>query len=129
MAGRRAEISERLAGNRDELPVERAAGEREGGHAPDSRMDLAVRANKWKLVERRASGADDELAHAASGIEPSVWILRSETLVDVIVAVDHEIDIELVQRAPQITQVGIVAVLARREERTMPDGRGAERSL
>ena len=80
-----------------------------------------------ELVERSAAGADDEFANAAGRVEPPVGILRREAFVGVVVAADDEIDVELVERAPHVPHVGIVAVAAGAEERPVPIHRRAGR--
>ncbi len=54
-------------------------------------------------------------------VEVPVGILRGESLVVVIVAVDHEVGSGVVQRLPERRDVLIVAVLSGAEPRVMPD--------
>ena len=125
MAAGAAGVAEARAVDRHELPLIAAGVEREDRDAPGGRAHLAVGCDARELVERGAAGADDELADAARRIGAAIRILRREALVGVVVAVDDEIDVEVVQRAPEVAHVGIVAVPAGAEEWPMPIDRGA----
>ena len=48
-----------------------------------------------------AAGADDELAHAAGGVGAAVGRLRREPLVDVVVAVQHDVRAGVVEGGPE----------------------------
>ena len=91
-----------------------------------SETHLRVRGQPHEIVELGAAGPDDELPDAAQ-IGAAVDVLLAEPFVEVIVPVDDHVGPAIVEQRPQIAQVAVRAVRARREERMVPDRDGAGR--
>src|SRR6476469_5834321 len=102
MAGLLAVVAE--IGLRDVVrPRVRAVAERELDDAErDPGTQLAVRLRRpEEVAQRRAAGADDELADPAIGVLLAVGVLRGEPLGVVVVAVDDDIDPGRIERGPE----------------------------
>src|SRR5206468_4108750 len=76
-----------------------------------------------KRRQTLSTRSHDELPHAPRRVGDAGGRLRRETLVTVLVTVDHNVCAGLIQGVPQRPDAGIVAVLrARRKARMVPDG-------
>ncbi len=91
-------------------------------------VDLAIRLNILKWIWRTPTSAHDKLTNAPR-VCLSVWVLRREALVVVIVAIDDDIHAKLIQHMPSIPHVGVIAMIAGVEERVVPVGDGALRRI
>ena len=116
-------VRERLAGNRDELPVVAAGPQGQLEDAVRPRVaDLAVGADRREGPRWAAGGPDHELPDpvraglAARG-------LGCEPFVVVVVPVEDQLRAGRLERIPQRPDRGIVAVVAGREEGLVPHGR------
>src|SRR4051794_16846716 len=69
--------------------------------------------------ELHATGPHHELADAARRIDLACGVQGRESLVDVRVAGDDDVDVRVVQRLPDRAHVFAAAVLSRGEERMM----------
>src|SRR5579884_858219 len=106
--------------HRQELPSIAVARQRELDDAEGFDLHLAVGGVRHEIVERRAAGADGELADALRLVAQAVRRLRREALIEMIVAVEDDLDAGVVEDAPEIAHVGVEAVRARREQRMVP---------
>ena len=125
MAGRAAGVGDRaLDGQELPVVVRRMEGQAEDAPHPGF-AELAV---DGLLLERPKHGAarpDDDLAQAARTLDPAVGVLRGESLVVVVVAVDDQLGASRVELLPEGRDVPVVAVLSRAETRVMPDRKRA----
>ena len=76
-----------------------------------------------------AAGTNRELAQAVHRIRGSLGVLPFESLVHMVVSIQHDFSAEFDERRPEKTSVGIIAVWTRREQRSMPVGQGALRPV
>src|SRR5678810_1044208 len=127
MAGPRACVSGAV--ERDERPVVGSRFQREPKHAVLTETYLAVRFHVDERIRRRASGADHELADSRGGVRVAVAILRREAFIDVIVGCEDDVGAGIVENAPEIPHLFVVAVLRGREEREVPVGDRAPRGI
>src|SRR5215208_6236660 len=127
MAGRATRVREALAGLWDELPlVARGVQGQLQDAIAVAVADLAVGPGRAEAVVARAAGADDELPDASTRIGLSRRVLRRKPLVVVLVAREHDIGVEVVQRLPDRPhRVGPAMAGSGAEERVMPVGQRA----
>src|SRR5260370_21580979 len=122
MAEAASRIRERATGDGNVLPVVPMVVRCDLQHAEGAvAADFArgLRFAKASLIF--AAGADDELTDAAGRVGNSVRVLRSETLVVVIVAVQYNVRAGRVKIIPEILHFRAVAVfIAGTETRHMP---------
>ena len=113
--GSRAGVAERLPVNRHEFPVVAPALQRQLQDSVRLVLEhLAVGLRPGAVVEGVTAGSGDELADPA-GIGPAVRILGGESFVDVLVAVDDDVDPVLEHEVEHVAHEDVVAVLARTE--------------
>src|SRR5947207_13459919 len=103
-------ILKRLAIHRNKLPLETIVPKPEHRDTPRRSPRFAVGVHCLNFRPRGSTGTDDELPDSAIGIGTAVRVLRREALVHMIVAVDHEVHVELVERAPDVAHVRVVAI-------------------
>ena len=118
-------VAEGGPGNWKELPLIAAVCERELQDAVHAAERLAVGRRTVRAVQRRAARSHRELPNPAHRIGAAVRILRSEALVEMLVASDHDVRVELVEHAPDLAHARVGAVRARTERRPVPVGQGA----
>ncbi len=126
VAGGRAGVGERLAGDGQELPrvVERVEREQQGavGHAVPH---FAVRSRPAGILQVQAAGAHDELADAVDRICHPGRALRREPFVHGVVRINHDVGAVGVQGVPQRLHGGEVVGAGGAEARPMPVREGA----
>ena len=103
VAGAAPRVGERLAGDRDKLPIEAAGAERQFEDAEgDVVAHLGIRRDRPEGEQPLAApGPDDDFADAVGRIQRTRRGLGREPLIVVVMAVEHELDSGVVQRAPQ----------------------------
>src|SRR5437868_8141459 len=122
MTARRAGVREGLAGDRNELPVVARRVQGQAKYAERGAVaNLAVRLDGAPTDEALATRPDHELADAAYGVGYGAGRLRAEALVDVIVAVQHQVRISVVEVLEERAGVGVVAGLTRAEAGVVPE--------
>ena len=114
-------VGERLAGDRDELPVVARRVQRELDHAVGARVaHLARRQDRAEAGQRGAAGADHELADAEGRVGGAAPVHRREALVVVPVAAEQDVGAAVVEVLPQLLHVRVVP--GGRPARLVPDG-------
>src|SRR5258705_8305043 len=96
------EVVGHFAPGLDEDRIVADVAERELQHAEGPQLEQAVRRGRPELVERRAARADDVLTDAELRIPPRILILHLESFVQVVVAVDHDVEPVLEEQLPDI---------------------------
>ena len=103
-----ARVGERLAGDRDELPVVARGVQRELDHAVGARVaHLARRQDRAEAGQGGTTGADHELAHAEARIGRAARVHRREALVVVPVAAEEDVGPAVVEVLPQLLHVRV----------------------
>ena len=82
-----------------------------------------------ELVQAGAPRPHRELAEPANRVELPIWLLGSEPLVDVIVAVQDDLRGVLVEGLPERAHRGLLAVTAGAESGVVPVCEGAHRGM
>ena len=90
-------------------------------------VDLGIGLGRGHSVEACSTRPDDEFSNAIGGIGGAARRLGREPLVDVFVAVEHDLRVVVVERLPQWLDVLRLAAvnIARIEERLVPVGEAA----
>src|SRR5260370_12369246 len=122
MADAASGIRERATGDGNELPVVPMVVRCDLQHAEGAvAADFTRRLRFAKASLIFAAGADDELAYAAGRVGNSVRVLRGETFVVVIVAVQYNVRAGRVKIIPKILHFRTFAVfIAATEPRHTP---------
>src|SRR5918995_950549 len=97
-----AGVAKGLALHRDKPPLVSLRVQREFEHAECVVVvELRVGDRVRDLIVAPAPGAHHELPDAILGIRPPLWVLRSKTLVVVVVAVEHRVHASSVEDLPK----------------------------
>src|SRR3954447_18013131 len=99
-----------------ELPTIVGRVQYEHQHTPRVRLQLAVGTSRHGSIQTAAPCSDDKLSNAIRGVGGSGRILRRKPLIQVVVSVDDDIDLELVERAPDVLHRTVAAVGSGAEE-------------
>src|SRR4051812_19826361 len=96
-----AEVEVGAGAGLDEHRVPPGVAQGEADHAVGAvDLERAVRRGRAELVERRAAGADDVLGDAGVGVALGVRSLGEKALVEMVVAVDDDVDAAVEQQVP-----------------------------
>src|SRR5918996_4332650 len=123
-----AHIAKACTSHWPEFPLIGAVVQCEHEYTPGTADDLAFPAGWPDWSQMRPACSHGELPDSALQVERSIGSLRREALVEMLVSGDDDVDGELVENAPDLTQVSTVAVRAGVEQRAMPIGCCAERA-
>ena len=129
VAGGGAGVGERLAGLGDELPVVACGVQRQLEDAVGRGVaHLAVWRDRGDRGVVLAAGADDELADPAGRVGDPGGGLLGEALVDVVMAVQHDVCVGGIQRVPQRSCV-LGGAPAGAKQRDVEAGKRARRTV
>jgi hypothetical protein len=111
----------------NEGPVVAARTQREDQHAERLGAAHLTRPERSsKPIQALAPGAHDKLADATLGIQPTIWVLRGESLVVMLVAGEDDVRSGLGDALSGRTHRFLTAMLlSRAEEGVVPIGQGA----